>query len=337
MGNYYDSFDELSEEKQEYIRDLNNQITSCSNCQPYDSEEKSIVWVYGDNYELSDLLYDNDIPEEYWEEIIPYLECPNCGRVFDFGSDNVGVMSKYESEFNEKYDEIVDIAKDKIQPFYDFISKYPYLGLEHEVGKEISNEIIKMPLTTIKEKTFFRARKPENGKIFTCKDMLNPPPETKFILEGRFNHYGQSHLYLGNSEALCAKEVTDGDKELLWMQKYNVKKLVQVLDTSEFIDHYNIDRIPLFFAGLLQSKIIEVQKSTELAWTPEYFIPRFIADIAKFNNINGIIYNSSKTYGRNLVIFDLSKCEYEFDGEPYTFKFDRKIIDTEFLLDDIRF
>jgi hypothetical protein len=108
------------------------------------------------------------------------------------------------------------------------------------------------------------------------------------------------------------------------MQKYRVINIDRILDVSEFIDQDNIYKIPLFFAGLFHSGIINVRKSSDKSWTPEYFIPRFIADIARYNEINGIIYQSAKTFDRNLVIFDLNKSECEFDGEPYTFIFDRK-------------
>jgi hypothetical protein len=131
--------------------------------------------------------------------------------VFEHSSDEVGLISEYELEFQRKYDKIVETSREKIQPFYNFLSKYPYLGIEHEVGQEIAKEIKKMHLVNISDRVYYRARKPENGKIFKHDDMLNPPPE-KPIAEGRFNHYGQSHLYLGETEELCAKEITNEDK-----------------------------------------------------------------------------------------------------------------------------
>jgi hypothetical protein len=323
MDDSSDDFFDLPDEIQEAIRDINNNIVGCANCQPYDSEDKDIVWVTGHRHEISDVLYDHDISEEYLEKILPHIECPSCGNVFEYLSDDVGIMSEYEIKFQEKYDAIVEIEKDKIQAFYNFLSKYPYLGSEHEVGQEIAKEIKIMPLETINNKIYYRARKPENGKIFRHRDMYKPP-QNKNIPEGRFNHYGQSHLYLGETEELCAMEKANEKKELLWMQKYKIIKLERILDVSEYISPYNIDEIPLFFAGLFYSGLINVQKSNNISWTPEYFIPRFIADVARHNEINGIIYQSTKTIGRNLVIFDLSKCTYEFEGEPYTFVFDRK-------------
>lgn len=325
MGGYskYDDLEYLPEEVKNYIQEINYEIVACFHCQPYDKEDGT-MWVYGNRYEICDYFYENDIPEEYWNDIIPYMDCPQCGRVFEDQSDEVGIMGHYETEYQQKYDEIVEKTKDRIQSFYNFLSKFPYLGLEHEVGQEISKEINKMPLIIISNEFFYRARKPENGKIFIHEDMLNPP-QSKSIPEGRFNHFGQSHLYLGDSEELCAKEITNEEKELLWMQKYKINHLEQILDVSIFINQDNIDKIPMFFSGLFESGIINVQKSKEISWAPEYFIPRFISDIARNNNINGIIYNSTKTLGRNLVIFNLEKCVYEFAGDPYTYIFDRKL------------
>jgi len=254
MGRYfdYDSFEDAPDELEECIHEINSEIRSCYSCQPYDSEEKDIVWVHGDRYEISDIFYDKDIPEKYWKDILPYIECPNCGNVFEYLSDEVGIMTEYEHKFQQKYDEIVEITSEKIQSFYDFLSTYPYLGSEHEVGKKIAKEIKEMSLEKITNKTYYRARKPENGRIFLHSDMLNPPQD-KIIPEGRFNHYGQSHLYLGDSEELCAKEISNEEKELLWMQKYNIKLLDKVLNVAEFIDQDNIYKIPLFFAGLFHS------------------------------------------------------------------------------------
>jgi len=321
--NYFDEFEDAPNDIEESINEINSEIVGCYQCQPYDSEDKDIVWVFGDRYEISDILADKGIPEKYWENILPSIECPTCGNIFKYLSDEIGIMSAYEQDFRRKYDNIVEIAQDKIQPFYDFLAEYPYLGSEHEVGKEIAKEIKLMPLETIKNQYYYRARRPENGKIFKHEDMLNPPKEIP-ISEGRFNHYGQSHLYLGETEELCAKEITNEDNELLWLQKYKIISIEDILNVSEYIDQDNIDKIPLFFAGLFQSGVINVQKSNKISWTPEYFISRFIADVARYNGINGIIYQSAKTIGRNLVIFDLKKCEYEFEGKPYTFIYDRK-------------
>ena len=320
-------YDDLPEDIRDYVQEISNEIYSCEDCQPYD-KEIGTVWVYGTEYDIEDLLSEYGIPEELWDDIIPYLNCPMCGCELHRYS-KIGVMSEYEAEYNSKYDEIVEETKDKIQSFYDFLAKYPYLGLGHEVGQEINKEIEKMPLITIENKLFYRARKPDNGKIFCHEDMLNPPQTIK-IPEGRFNHFGQSHLYLGDSEELCAIEIGDKDKELIWLQKYKIKRLLNVLDVTVFINEDNIYQIPLFFSGLFISRHINLQKSNDISWTPEYFIPRFIADIARHNNINGIIYSSTKTIGRNLVIFDLKKCEYKLDGDPYIFTFDKKLYEPKF-------
>ena len=326
MGGYTrdSDFEFLSEELKNYINEVNEQIISCFQCQPYDSEEKEIVWIEGDRFELADIFSDNDIPEQHWDEIIPYIKCPQCGNVFDYIGDEVGIMGEYEHFFQQKYDEIVKISKEKIQSFYEFLSKYPYLGIEHEAGQEIKEEIKTMRLQEINDTVYYRARKPHNGKIFKHEDMLNPP-QTVEIPEGRFNHYGQSHLYLGETEEICTKEVTSEEQELLWLQKYKIVKLERILDVTEYIAPYNIEEIPLFFAGLFHSGLINVQKSNKISWTPEYFIPRFVADIARLNGINGILYQSMKTIGNNLVIFNMQNCIYEFEGDPYTFLYNRKI------------
>jgi hypothetical protein len=182
-----------------------------------------------------------------------------------------------------------------------------------------------MPLTEIADGLYYLARKPDGSNIFTIKDMLNPPIDKQIrIPEGRFNHHGQGHWYLGDSEELCAHEISNETKELLWMQKFKIKNLSGILDVSIFIDEDNIDEIPLFFSGLFDSRIISKKKSNNISWTPEYFIPRFISDTAKLNGIKGIIYGSANYWGNNLVIFDADENIYEPVGEPYIYIFDRK-------------
>jgi hypothetical protein len=317
------AYDDLPEEIKHYIQKRNREIVACSQCQISANEDGVSLWLCGVNYEVGDYLEDKCVPEEYVDVIISYMECPQCGKVFKDYSAEIGVMSEYEAYFCHRYDEIVEKTKVPIQSFYDFLSKYPYLGLEHEVGLKIKEEIKEMDLIPITDELFYRARKIEKGKIFTHEDMLNPP-QTITIPEGRFNHFGQSHLYLGNSEELCANEISNGKEELLCIQKFKIKQLTRVLDLSTLIYEDNIDERPLFFSGFFISKKISTLKSTDKSWTPEYFIPRFIADIAKNNEINGIIYSSQKTHGKNLVIFDPKKDEYEFDSDPYTFVFNRK-------------
>jgi hypothetical protein len=317
-------FEELPQEIKEYISQINTEIVGCVNCQPYDNEEKDIVWIQGDQHYIDEYLSENEIPEEYWDIIISHMECPECGKVFENRYDEVGIMSQYEAEYQRKYGEIVTKTREPIQSFYNFLAKYPYLGLSHDVGQEILKEIKSMQLIVVNDVLYYRARKLDDGMVFEHNDMLNPSPE-KTIPEGRFNHFGQSHWYLGNSEALCAHEISgrDKEKELLWMQKIKIKQLLNVLDVSVFIDEDNIDGIPLFFSGMFHSGIINVKKSKEISWTPEYFIPRFISDIARLNEINGIIYDSSVFYGSNLVIFDKNKAQYEFENKPYIYTFDR--------------
>jgi hypothetical protein len=330
MPNYAQyEFEGLPQKIKGYISQINSEIVSCSNCQPYDSEDKAIIWVQGIQYDIADYLAECEIPEKYWDIIIRHLECPECGKIFESRYDEVGIMSQYEADYRRKYGEIVTRTKGSIQSFYDFLSKYPYLGLSHEVGQEILKEIKSMHLISINDTLYYRARKLDAGKIFAHEDMLNPPPE-KIIPEGRFNHFGQSHWYIGNSEEVCAHEISRGEKELLWMQKIKIKQLSNILDVSLFINEDNIDNIPLFFSGMFESGRITTQKSNNLSWTPEYFIPRFIADIAKLNGIEGIIYSSSTFYGNNFVIFERNNVQYEFDGNPYIYTFDRKSHEVNF-------
>jgi hypothetical protein len=56
-------------------------------------------------------------------------------------------------------------------------------------------------------------------------------------------------------------------------------------------------------------------------WKPEYFVPRFIADVCKSNGINGILYSSAVDFGCNLVVFDIQTLDFCFAGTPEIFQF----------------
>ena len=114
------------------------------------------------------------------------------------------------------------------------------MGAFHKIGKELIRGIEILETITIKNQECYRARIPSDSSIFTQKDMC-PPPQTATIPEGRFNHYGQSHFYLGNSEYLCVAECSHNKSCICWMQKIKIKEIDNVLDlTKEYYEYYGV-------------------------------------------------------------------------------------------------
>ena len=55
--------------------------------------------------------------------------------------------------------------------------------------------------------------------------MLPPNPQDVPISEGRFNHFGQGHWYLGDSIDLCGAECSHKKNCVLWFQKVEIEQV----------------------------------------------------------------------------------------------------------------
>ena len=261
------------------------------------------------------------------------MKCPVCGNDLDAFTDVcVDFSLKEKEKYNSILNKISERSKPKIEEFYNYLCKYPYLGASHKIGKELIKGIKALRTITIKNQEWYRARISSDSSIFTQKDMF-APPQTAVIKEGRFNHYGQSHFYLGNSEYLCAAECSHNKNCICWMQKIKIKEIDNILDlTKEYYEYYNSSspkttELPIAIAGLFTSGKITKSQISDNCWKSEYFVPRYIADICKERGIKGILYPSALYFGTNLVIFNFHESDYEFEGDPYLYKYKHEEID----------
>jgi hypothetical protein len=71
---------------------------------------------------------------------------------------------------------------------------------------------------------------------------------------------------------------------------------------------------PLLPVGLTSEYISSTAAAT--AWKPEYLVPRFIADCARYAGYRGIIFNSSKHHDENLVLFAWEDLAITPEGNP---------------------
>ena len=155
-------------------------------------------------------------------------------------------------------------------------------------------------------------------------------PPVDITPEGRFNHYGQPTLYLGNSDFVCATEINKGNFQVIcWIQKVQVKS-AKILDLTDFSTTEKLDGYPLLIAGLLISGELEIHNEEHKGYyKPEYAITRFIADLCRINNIDGIKYRSAVRKeddkdSINLVLFN-DNC-YSLEGEPTLYSGNEKIL-----------
>ncbi len=230
------------------------------------------------------------------------------------------MSDNYQTVFQQRLQDITDKIVPEIYEFYSYLEKYPYMGAQHEIGKKIIKEVQEAPLIDITDSFWYRGRPVRDSHIMASQEMLPPDPEKVVICEGRFNHYGQSHFYLSQSKKLCLQEICSSLNSICWIQEVYIRKVYGIIDLSFYLDCNNINSVPLVFSGIMRSGAIRCPVRKDKCWKPEYFVPRFIADVCKSNGINGILYNSAVDYGSNLVIFNLEQLDFCFAGIPEIFK-----------------
>jgi hypothetical protein len=203
----------------------------------------------------------------------------------------------------DREDEWFDKWQYKFEQFAAYLARYPYLGAKHALGKRIIQSIAALPTCAINEEVWWRCRRPEGARQFTVEDMLAPPPLVA-TSEGRFNHYGQVVLYLAATESGALAEVLDRSvgESVAWLQKFHVSGLMPVLDLTG-PKWWQSDKRSLLAVGLeFNMRVLAAKPSSP--WKPEYFVPRFIADVAREVGLKGIKFQGPKHFDNNLVVFD---------------------------------
>ena len=194
------------------------------------------------------------------------------------------------------------------------------MGAEHETGRKISNAIRNYDkLITIENTILYRARNISSDKQFSQCDMTAPNPAKHTIYEGRYNHFGQSHLYMSFSEATAQLESGKSANAICWIQQIRINKLERVLDLNKLPSDSPKNESELLIEGLLINRTLTKKAQKNRSWKPQYFVTRYIADLCKKNGISAIIYPSSQADESNIVVFEPDKLDCTFIGEPYLY------------------
>lgn len=311
----------LSSKEKKIFKEVQSQIAYCAYCQPYDSGEP--VWIHGDKVELDDLFFDYELSDKSIEKIKEHLFCPYCGHE-DFSWDyEIGVKSDYEKKIEKLMAEVSAIHGTDLKRLIKFIEKNPLLVYKDPLAQDVFNEIERkgFPVTEVKGK-FYRARKVENSNILDS-DELHCPPMGKSH-EGRFNHSGQSHLYLASDIETAINEVSsDCFSQLIWYQEFVVKnKVGNIIDLSYTFGDISLSSSVLCLALTECRDAIYKDGGNKENWKPDYFLTRFIMDCAKYCGYNGIKYNSTKSVlGYNVVLFFPEKIKLIPVNRPKIFIF----------------
>jgi len=200
------------------------------------------------------------------------------------------------------------------------LSRFPYLGLDHPVGRRILEAVHHAPKVTLKEALWHRARLPDGPEQLTAAQM-GPPPAN--WTEGRFNHHGQTVFYLASSAYGACAETASTRRCIAWAQRFRVRRLHGLLDLAGVAGEEARGRnVELLTAGL-NAVMERLKPNRGSPWKPEYFVPRFVADAARAGGFRGILYCSVRFEGYNAVLFEWTKEEIRPEGGPVIVQFCR--------------
>jgi hypothetical protein len=200
------------------------------------------------------------------------------------------------------------------------LTRYPYLGLAHPVGRRIAQAVARAAKCTLEEALWHRARVPEGPERLRPEEM-GPPPAT--WTEGRFNHQGQTVFYLASSaEGACA-ETAPLPQAILWVQRFRVRGFDGLLDLAGVVaEGAGLPRGGALLTAGLNAVMRTHRPDPDSPWKPEYFVPRFVADCARANGFRGVLYRSNKFDGYNAVLFAWPARQIRPEGEPEVLEFD---------------
>jgi hypothetical protein len=203
----------------------------------------------------------------------------------------------YRQRWNEWQREV----RPRVDQFAAELETHPYLGGVHDVGRQILAALPRFERVTLPAGHWWRARKADGARVFSLKD-LQPPPPRQAAAEGRFNHFGQAVFYLGGTQRAALRETVDvkAEDRVAWLQEFLIGEIANVLDLR-VKDWSETIAPPLIAVGLTSEYISKSAATT--AWKPEYLVPRFIADCARYSGCRGIIFNSAKHTDENIVLF----------------------------------
>lgn len=221
-----------------------------------------------------------------------HLECPNCEETLDGG------FWIYEHRID-----IPDAFRRDLHEIQQIAVRSPFLLLTHPFARRVFDTIAAYGAASVVESVqgaFFRCRVGASLPTPELAD-FGPPPAGR-VAEGRYNHAGQSMLYLAIARATALAEVGVVGQHL-HVAELAVDAPLRVLDlrVQEDADDEEAPLIQL----LARSALLSAPRKADGWDRPEYVFSRFVADCARHAGYDGIRYGSTKDpFGENLVLLE---------------------------------
>ncbi|MCM1160744.1 MAG: RES family NAD+ phosphorylase [Roseburia sp.] len=272
---------------------------------------------------MGDVFWDRwDLWEEYFEDIVGFVRCPNCnnGSGIDYDDKiNYGTFDLYtqvytkgdidrfnhdfygdEIEFIQK--EISDLAKkfslDELVALKNkYIQNRIYVACNpvfEKLERFIENLYKQMKWYILsKNRIIFRTRTASIGKLLAKEELWEPPYGVSS--HGRYNGIGASVLYCANNKDVIKKEIA-----LPSGYNYNIAK---------FILHKDMHLFPInnVFSGEFNGLISEAVplQQQNINFKQQYIIGNIVSAICLKTGYDGIVYRSTKdNVSINYALFD---------------------------------
>ncbi|MBU8726918.1 RES family NAD+ phosphorylase [Bacillus pumilus] len=265
-------------------------------------------------------LFDFRIRKQLNDHIEYFSQPYNFILTAQFGLPNLNIKSDTDIEimlnkllfeeisyedFKDWYVKILVDLKQEIEAFYNHIVEFPMLALEHKLGKRLHDNIKNLDKYELSDKVFYRARALKKYVPYDEAGMWNPPADKVAVYEGRYNHFGQSFLYMATDEDTAFKEVIPewhGSCSMIKIKLQDSVKLLDLRKVNFYKESNSLEYIILHYMLVHEGTISQETQNPYIK--PEYVLPRFLADCARLYNFEGILFNSTKNNGINLVLFE---------------------------------
>lgn len=219
---------------------------------------------------------------------------PNAHYTFDKGKDNyLQYQHNSSHESSSKRLEAKGLAstlaitqvfnhihEEDMLNFYYHLSENPMMGLAHNIGIEIYNQLKKYRNPIDVNLRLFRARRRvhKSDRPFTLPELFNPPYGISG--QGRYNLHGINPLYLCNSIEGAIAEVMAEPSEIVDIPEFKLHTKINLLDATK-------NECALFnYCGF--------ENKSDLSLKPEYLVPNFLSQCCKLSGVDGIKYFSDK-------------------------------------------
>ena len=162
-----------------------------------------------------------------------------------------------------------------------------------------------LPTKTIDTKTVFYRGRIGNEVLYGAEDDYNksfilpyyrsgieaPPPI--YTEGGRFNRQGISYLYLADTIETCLAEVHLQIGQNCSVGEFKCKKEIEIIDLTKFCGNAEME----VWLNILTQPVHSETKHI-------YNMTRFLADVFKSINSNGLYFESVQAEGNNIVCFN---------------------------------